>query len=86
MSRAWKAPSTARPTSRPTMCSRSGPASRRCPNGSTAALGTTRATVRNYRAELPGSVEGGFQPGGHDASYWRSILPDVLSFLGRNLG
>ena len=44
------------------------------------------ATVRNYRAELPGTVEGGFQPGGHDDSYWRSILPEVLSFLGRNLG
>lgn len=44
------------------------------------------ATVRNYRAELPGTVEGGFQPGGHDDGYWRSILPEVLSFLGRNLG
>jgi len=44
------------------------------------------ATVRNYRAELPGTVEGGFQPGGHDDSYWRSILPEVFSFLGRNLG
>lgn len=44
------------------------------------------ATVRDYRAELPGTVEGGFQPGGHDDSYWRSILPGVFSFLGRNLG
>ncbi|WP_237393803.1 alpha/beta hydrolase [Pseudarthrobacter sp. ATCC 49987] len=43
------------------------------------------ATVRQYRADLPGAVEGGFQPGGHDYNYWRSILPDVLSFLGRNL-
>lgn len=43
-------------------------------------------TVRAYRAELPGTVEGGFQPGGHDGSYWRSILPGVLAFLGRNLG
>ena len=43
------------------------------------------ATVRDYRAGLPGAVEGGFQPGGHDDSYWRAILPDVLSFLGRNL-
>jgi len=43
------------------------------------------ATVRDYRAELPGAVEGGFQSGGHDDSYWRSILPEVLSFLGRNL-
>lgn len=44
------------------------------------------ATVRDYRRELPGTVEGGFQPGGHDDSYWRSILPEVLSFLGRHLG
>ena len=44
------------------------------------------ATVRNYRAGLPGAVGGGFQPGGHDDSYWRSILPEVLSFLGRHLG
>ena len=44
------------------------------------------ATVRDYRAGLPGAVEGGFQPGGHDDSYWRSVLPDVLTFLGRNLG
>ncbi|WP_144670773.1 alpha/beta hydrolase family protein [Arthrobacter sp. U41] len=43
------------------------------------------ATVRDYRAGLPGAVEGGFQPGGHDDDYWRSVLPDVLSFLGRNL-
>ncbi|MFF2319308.1 alpha/beta hydrolase [Arthrobacter sp. NPDC058097] len=44
------------------------------------------ATVRRYRSGLPGRVEGGFQPGGHDALYWRSILPDVLDFLGRSLG
>ena len=44
------------------------------------------ATVREYRADLPGAAEGGFQPGDHDDSYWRSILPEVLSFLGRNLG
>ena len=43
------------------------------------------ATVRAYRAKLPGAVEGGFRPGGHDDGYWRAILPDVLSFLGRNL-
>ena len=43
------------------------------------------ATVRAYRAGLPGEVEGGFRPGGHDYGYWRSILPDVLSFLGNNL-
>lgn len=44
------------------------------------------ATVRDYVADLPDPVEGGFQPGGHDYSYWRSVLPEVLSFLGRNLG
>ena len=37
---AWNPPSTARPTSRPMTCSRSGPGSRRCPSGSTAAPGT----------------------------------------------
>jgi enterochelin esterase-like enzyme len=30
-------------------------------------------------------VEGGFRPGGHDDAYWRSILPEVVAFLGRNL-
>lgn len=34
---------------------------------------------------LPGEHEGGFQDGGHDDGYWQSILPDVFSFLGRNL-
>ena len=43
------------------------------------------ATVRQYRAELPGEVEGGFQPGGHDYNYWRAVLPNVVSFLGYNL-
>lgn len=43
-------------------------------------------TVREYRSGLPGRVEGGFEPGGHDAPYWRSILPDVLDFLGRHVG
>ena len=43
------------------------------------------ATVRAYRAGLPGDVEGGFRPGGHDYSYWRTILPGVVSFLGFNL-
>jgi enterochelin esterase-like enzyme len=43
------------------------------------------ATVRQYRAELPGEIEGGFRPGGHDYTYWRTILPDVLSFMGYNL-
>ena len=42
--------------------------------------------VRAYRSGLPGRVEGGFGPGGHDASYWRSLMPDVLDFLGRHVG
>jgi enterochelin esterase-like enzyme len=43
-------------------------------------------SVKDYVSALPGPVEGGFQPGGHDESYWRSILPDMVSFLGRHLG
>jgi dienelactone hydrolase len=42
-------------------------------------------TVRDYVSGLPGHVEGGFQPGGHEAAYWRLILPSILSFLGRQL-
>jgi S-formylglutathione hydrolase FrmB len=42
-------------------------------------------SVRDYVKDLPGQHEGGFQPGGHNDDYWRSILPDVLAFLGRNL-
>ena len=44
------------------------------------------ASVRDYVRGLPAPVEGGFQPGGHDAAYWRSVLPNVLSFLGWHLG
>jgi pimeloyl-ACP methyl ester carboxylesterase len=43
------------------------------------------ATVRAYRAGLPGEVEGSFRPGGHDYGYWQSVLPEVFSFLGYNL-
>ncbi|MBP1135896.1 S-formylglutathione hydrolase FrmB [Arthrobacter sp. PvP023] len=42
-------------------------------------------SVKDYVSGLPGEHEGGFQDGGHDSGYWRSILPDVFSFLGRNL-
>lgn len=35
--------------------------------------------------DLPGEHEGGFQAGGHDTGYWRSVLPEVLAFPGRNL-
>lgn len=43
-------------------------------------------TVRAYVADLPGPIEGGFQPGGHEDAYWRALLPEVLGFLGRHLG
>ena len=42
-------------------------------------------SVKDYVKDLPGEHEGGFQAGGHDGGYWRSILPDVLAFLGKNL-
>ena len=42
-------------------------------------------SVKDYVSGLPGEHAGGFQDGGHDSGYWRSILPDVISFLGRNL-
>lgn len=42
-------------------------------------------SVKDYVSGLPGEHEGGFQDGGHDSGYWRSILPDVLAFLGKNL-
>ena len=42
-------------------------------------------SVQDYVSGLPGHVEGGFQPGGHESEYWRLILPSILSFLGRQL-
>ncbi len=43
-------------------------------------------SVEDYVSGLPAPLEGGFQPGGHDPAYWRSVLPAVISFLGRHLG
>ena len=43
-------------------------------------------SVKDYVGALTGQVEGGFQRGGHDAAYWRSILPGMVTFLGRHLG
>ena len=43
-------------------------------------------TVQDYVSALPAPVEGGFQPGAHEAAYWRRLLPDVVAFLARNLG
>lgn len=42
-------------------------------------------SVKDYVKDLPGAHEGGFQAGGHDSGYWRSILPDVVAFLGKSL-
>ena len=50
-----------------------------------AVLSIESTSVQDYVKDLPGEHSGGFQDGGHDSNYWRSILPDVLSFLGRNL-
>lgn len=44
------------------------------------------ATVQDYVSALPDPFEGGFQPGAHEAAYWRRILPDVVDFLAENLG
>ena len=44
------------------------------------------ATVQDYVSALPGPLEGGFQPGAHEAAYWRRILPDVVGFLAKHLG
>ncbi|XAS69568.1 alpha/beta hydrolase-fold protein [Micrococcaceae bacterium Sec5.7] len=43
-------------------------------------------SVRDYAKDLPGEHSGGFGQGGHDERYWRGILPDVISFLGKHLG
>jgi len=43
-------------------------------------------TVQDYVSALPGPLEGGFQPGAHEAAYWQRILPDVVGFLAKNLG
>ena len=43
------------------------------------------ATVQDYVRGLPGPLEGGFRPGGHEDAYWRLVLPDVVAFLARHL-
>jgi S-formylglutathione hydrolase FrmB len=43
------------------------------------------ATVQDYVSGLPGPVEGGFRPGGHEDGYWRLVLPDVVAFLAGHL-
>ena len=41
-------------------------------------LSARSSTVQGF----PGPVEGGFRPGGHDAAYWRSVLPERVRLPG----
>lgn len=43
--------------------------------------------VEDYVAGFPddADVAATFEPGAHDADYWRRVLPDQLAFLGRSL-
>lgn len=38
--------------------------------------------VQEYADGLPDDAEVAFEPGAHDAAYWRRVLPDELAFLG----
>jgi hypothetical protein len=42
--------------------------------------------TRDLRAALTPTPAGGIEPGGHDASYWRSQAGAQLRFAGRYLG
>ena len=42
--------------------------------------------TRDLRASLAPTPAGGIEPGGHDASYWRSQAPAQLAFAGAHLG
>jgi dienelactone hydrolase len=42
--------------------------------------------TRDLRAALTPTPAGGIEPGGHDASYWRSQAPAQLRFVGAHLG
>ena len=80
-------PSTTRTILRPTTSLRSGRELEHLPKRIDCGTGDELyASVRDYVSALPGPVEGGFEPGGHDESYWRSVLPDLVSFVGRNFG
>ncbi len=58
-----------------------------CQNGLTAAPKTICSPPsRTTSAPSPARCEGGFQPGAHEAAYWRRILPDVVGFLAKHLG
>jgi S-formylglutathione hydrolase FrmB len=41
--------------------------------------------VQDYVAAFDRPVTSTFEPGGHDADYWRRMLPDVLAFLAGKL-
>jgi len=43
------------------------------------------AATRDFVGQLKPHPAGGFQPGRHDAAYWRRQAPAELSFLGRRL-
>ncbi|GAB6986647.1 alpha/beta hydrolase [Nocardioides pyridinolyticus] len=42
--------------------------------------------VEAYAEGLPDDAEVSFEPGAHDAAYWRRMLPDELAFLGAAVG
>jgi hypothetical protein len=41
--------------------------------------------VREFVAEIPRHVAGGFGTGGHNPGYWRRIAPKQVDFLARHL-
>lgn len=43
------------------------------------------AATQAFVSGITPRPEGGFQPGGHDGTYWRRRLPDQLAFLGHHL-
>jgi len=42
--------------------------------------------VQDYVAGFDAEVTSTFEPGAHDAAYWRRMLPDELAFLGARVG
>ena len=42
--------------------------------------------VQAYAEGLPDDAEVSFEPGAHDAAYWRRMVPDELAFLGAAVG
>ncbi|MGQ0841830.1 alpha/beta hydrolase [Actinokineospora sp.] len=48
-----------------------------CGTGDKTYLGTARTLAERTKAPVAS-----FTPGGHDAAYWREVLPDALKFVG----